>query len=514
MDTMYRRVANKNGTIEINGNTFRFSQPADEYKTDDVQKIEESYSKKLEYIADDPNYITARDIENRNGQITSEYNLTDLKMFDYLRTLFLKEKLVYYKSLIEIAKRDEKNEVSVLWQKENFVIDPIEKNIKTLIIEHDVFRFHERKDTVKALKEFIILSLTSMNRVLGKPRRADFLEQKEEVIQFAEKIYFMAETIEAIEEIVNAELRHLEMQEKEEGNKQGKLSVVRKGLESKLADKARENMISKLNNEPQGSPTTKKKEKLNNNKLIFGVVGVILAAVILSNLLTNATEEKQASADAEVLAIQESEKMIDIYRDALFDDKESTVEKLEEIGYENLGESDQEALNRLYIDTGNYDTAMENDSGLVGEIAEKLYQNEEYESLDEFVNGLEEKNHEASFYLELANENWQEVKTLKDAIALDEEQVNYVLTAYFQLEDVVGAEEFLFHVDNVTEKMQERLDLANEIKGEIRDAESELDELEKKLDNTDKKEDKQDIEKEIENVTDDIKSLKNELKSV
>lgn len=514
MDIMYRRVANKNGTIEINGNTFRFSQPADEYRTDDVQKIEESYSKKLEYIANDPHYITARDIENRNGQITFEYNLTDLKMFDYLRTLFLKEKLVYYKSLIEIAKRDEKNEVSVLWQKENFVIDPIEKNIKTLIIEHDVFRFHKKKDTVEALKELIILSLTSMNRVLGKPRRADFLEQKEEVIQFAERIYFMADSIEALEDVVNAELRHMEMLQKaEQEEKLGKLSVVRKGLESKLAEKARENMISKLNKEPQGSPTAKKQVKVNNNKLIFGVVGVVLVAVILSNLLTNATEEKQASADAE-LVIKNSDQLIEIYRDALFEDKESTVAKLEEIEYGNLGESDQKALNRLYIDTGNYETAMKNDSSLVGEIAKKLYQSEEYESLGEFVDGLEEKDPEASFYLELAKENWQEVITLKDAITLDEEQINYVLTAYFQLEDVAGSENFLASLENVTKETQKRMDLANEIKGEIQDTESELDDLEGKLDNTDKKEDKQEIKKEIDNVNDDIKSLKNELGSV
>lgn len=517
---MYRSVANKNGTIEVNGNTFRFSQPADEFKTDDLQKIEISYSEKLEFIADDPHYITARNIEQKNGQVIFEYDLTDLKMFDYLRTLFFKEKLVYYKSLIEIAKRDKLNEVSTLWHKDNFVIDPTDKTVKTLIIEHDLFELQEKRDTLAALKEIIIISLTAMNKVLGKPRRADFIEDKEEVIHFAEKVYLKANSIEAIEEYVNAELLHMEMQEKEEQEQkqnQSKFAAFSEKLKAKAPkknseEKERTSMISKLKQEPEGSPSNKKKKEISNNKLFLGVGGAILGAVLLSGFLTSTTDQ-QASADVEE-TVQPEVEITTIYRDALFEEPEITLEKLEKIGYENLAEEDQAAMNQLYVDAGNYEKAMANDPTIAGKIAKDFYEKEEVKKLEEFVNGLDEKNHEASFYLDLANENWKQVIARTDELdKLNDEQVNHILTAYFQLGDVEGANEFLGTVKEVSAKTEERMKLANELNEKIILAEEELAELEEKLDNTDKKKTKKAINKDIDKVKEDIESMESVLKT-
>jgi len=523
---MYRTIANKNGTIEVNGNTFRFSQPVDEYNTDDIARIEESYTKKMDYIDDDPHYITAQDIESRNGQIIFEFDLTELKMFDYLRTLFLEEKVYYYQSLLEIAKRNEANNVNVLWQKENFVIDPQEKSMKCMIIEHDDFKLHEQKDVVSSVKELIILSLTSMNRVLGKPRRSDFLEQNEDVIHFAEKIYLRAKTIEEMEEYVHTEIYRLEMRKKEEENtpKQGKLAAFREKLKSKIPAKSkdRESMVSKLkSNSPSNNDygeNGKSKNPKNDKKTVIGAFGVVAVAIILSVVLTNLNDKQDSSASAEkketVEKVQKTEKMMSIYRDSFFEEPTSTLSKMEEIGYKNLSDDDKNVLNHLYVETGNYDRAMENDPNLAGDIARSMYQKQEYEALKEFVNGLEKENEEASFYLARTNENWDQVLALKENLSLDQEQANIVLTAFFKQENAAGAEEFLETVESPTENMQERVNKAKEIQKKINDQEKELSNLEKDLDGEKDEDKKKDLEKKINKAKDNIASSKNELKSI
>jgi len=397
---MYRSVVNKNGTIEVNGNNFRFSQPADEYKTEDVQQIEATYSDKLEYIADDPHYITAQDIEYRNDQVTFEYDLTDLKMFDYLRQLFFHEKLYYYQSLIEIAKRDEMNDVSVLWHKDNFVVDPSDKKIKALIIEHGNFEIQEKKDAFTALKELIIISLTTMNRVLGKPRRADFIEDREEVIHFAEKVFLKAKSVEAIEEYVNAEILHMEMmkkQEQEQQQKQGKLTAFGSKFKANLSGKKnKENertaMVSKLKQEPEGSPENNKKKSTSNSKLLLGVGGAILGAVLLSFVLTNATDDQAAANEEKEEQINQQEDVLSAYRLYLSgsdDALEQAYAKMEQLDYDKLSEEDQEVMIQWYLEQSKFNEAIKTDTSAAYAVGDYLIeQDDSLESLSEVVNNV------------------------------------------------------------------------------------------------------------------------------
>ncbi|GGJ77405.1 hypothetical protein [Virgibacillus salexigens] len=514
---MFRSVANKNGTIEVNGNTFRFSQPADEYKTEDTTRIEESYSKQMDYIADDPHYITAQEIESRNGQIILEFDLTDLKMFDYLRTLFFEEKIYYFQSLLEIAKRDESDDVNVLWQKENFVVDPQETTMKCMVIEHNEFKLHDQKNTVAAVKELIILSLTSMNRVLGKPRRADFLEQNDDVIYFAEKIYLRAKTIEEIEDYINSEIYRIEMRKKEEESepKQGKLAVLREKIDSKTSVKTkdRESVISKLKNNNNDEEKSKAKNTKNDKKTLIWTFGAVAGAIVLSLALTTANDKQESSANAKEKEQVETEQMVSVYRDSFFEEPSETIAKMEEIGYKNLSDDDKNVLNHLYVQTGSYEKAIENDSSKAGEIARTMHQKEEFEQLSEFVSGLEKENKEATFYLADANQDWDQILGIKDNMKLNNEQLNIVLTAFFKKEDVAGAEEFLETVKKPTDKMQERVNTAKSAQEKVSKAEKELADLKKKLDDEDDKDKKKDLEKKVNKAKDNVNAAKNDIKS-
>lgn len=531
---MFRNVANKNGTIEVNGNTFKFSQPIEDYKTEDTIEIENSYRKKLEFIDDDPHYITASNIELKNGQIVFEYNLNDIKMFDYLRTLFLNEKLYYYRSLIEIAKRDRNNDVKPLWVKENFVLDPYDKSIKTLIIEHEQFELQEKVDSVTALKDLIIISLTTMNRVLGKPRRADFLEQTDNVIHFAEKVYLKARTIEEVEEYVNAEIYELEMQQKKEATEQnqkskltllidrftGKLSnsksTKKESLNPELIDKLQTNGITK-----QTKRKLSKKEK--DARFIIGSVAIIMIAIALNVVLNNLNDDSASANNdntsqerSEIIENNESQekKIIEMYRNSFFEEDTEIIKRLEEIGYENLeNEKDKAVLEYLYIKSGNYEQALKYNSSSANKVAEYLYENEDASTLNDFISTLEtEKTPEIMFYQALANEDWEIASNQMDKLELDEKKINLLLTAFFRLENIDGANELLTKI-KPTKEIKTRIVLATEIINSIEKKNKEINNLNDNLDNADKKQEKK-IKKSINNKKEEIKELKNKLKSI
>lgn len=525
---MFRTVANKNGTIEVNGNEYRFSQPVEDYRTEDTIEIENSYMRKLEFIGDDPHYVTAHNVELRNGQVIFEYSLEEIKMFDYLRTLFLKQKIYYYRSLIEIAKRAQNGEVHPLWQKENFVIDTNDQMMKTLIIEHDEFSIQDNKDPLLALKELIIISLTSMNRVLGKPRRADFLEQNEEVIRFAEKIYLKARTIEEIEEFINAEIYHLELQQKEEEEQQAKkgtFALIKEKAESKVKkqptskkDKGNQELISKLQgNEDVSNNGNKSKKSLTKKQKdmrLYGGLGAVLVVAIVLNIVLNNANEQASANNEETTEINQEEQIIELYRDSFFEDNATTIEKIEEIGYENLeNKEDQAILEQLYIFTGQYDVAFELNPETTSDIAQHMYHNEEPQVLDEFVSSLEiEKTPEVNFYHALAMGNWELAIEEKDNLELDENKSNLLLTAYFKQENVTGAEEFISTIES-TEAMQERLIFAQEKQRSINKAQEELNDLQDDLDDADK-DDKKKINNRIDDKENEINALKEELSSI
>lgn len=519
---MHRAVANKNGTIEVNGDIFRFLQPADELKTDDLVEIEKSYRSKMDTISDDPQFITADNIDMQNGQVVFEYSVKDLKMFDYLRTLFLQEKLSYFSSLIEIAKRED---VNVLWQKENFAVDPYDQTIKCMVVEHDVFPLFEQKDKTAAVKELIILSLTSLNHVYGKPRRSDFLEQNEDVIQFAEKVYLKAKMLEEIEGYINTEMYHLDMQKREEAESQQKGGQFKKIFASKKGKKAEEenrnSMVTKLKTgEDEVAASSEDKNKANkkgsNKKLFIGLGGAILCALLLSAFLQNATDNaKEASSktEEEPKASEETKQMLSIYRDSFFEDTESTISKLEKIGYDQLKKNDQRILNHLYVKVGDYDEAIQHNPELAGEVAEKLYQEERLKQLEDLNASLKEPNDKVSFYIAMLQEDWESIIALYESLSLNEEMKNAVLTAYFHQGDVNEAEKFVYDLKTPSEKIQKRMKDALEIQEDIYNAENKITQLKKQLEDTDKKK-KEDISKEIKKQQQKVEELRSKLTSV
>lgn len=284
-----RTIANRVGTIEINQDSVYFLQPLKAFETDDMEMIEQAYKKSLARIKESTPLVPVKEITFQAGQIRYEYDVSGLLAFTALRAFEFEEKLPFYLELINLAKDQQ---IKMLWQKENFVLNREAKRLYGMVIENDVMSIADNKDSVSAVKELIIISLTKLNELTDRPKRMDFLEPSEEVIRFAETIFLKLDSLDEIEGYIKEKIEQFEEQKRAEELEQERLLSERSGFE-----KLRENLKEKIqfhNSTPTSSKQKfKKASQQGNSKLFVGIVIILLLAFGLNIALTQATEEKK-----------------------------------------------------------------------------------------------------------------------------------------------------------------------------------------------------------------------------
>lgn len=205
-----------------------------------------------------------------------------------------------------------------------------------------------------------------------------------------------------------------------------------KSKKSKDGATKKRKLVPIKTDQPESSPV--KKNTKGSKGLYIALAGILIGAVFLSAFLSSATEKtKKTMAEANEPGVEASENVLTIYRDSFFDSQESTVSRLEEIGYDELDKADQKVVNYLYVQVGKFEKAIENDPEMAGLVARQLYEGEKLKELQDLIQSLKKPNAEASFYLALLQENWGEIVSLQEKMELTSAQSNAVLTAYFRL---------------------------------------------------------------------------------
>lgn len=431
-----RTIANRVGTIEIDQNSLYFLQPLSAFQTEEMEQIERAYEKQMQQVIGDPTFLSAQQISFQSGQVRFEYDLTGLHSFNALKAMAFEDKLTYYLTLVHLAKKSDSN---VLWQKENFVLNKEESLLHVLVAENEVMPLSNEKDRLMAVKELIIVSLTRLNHVYGRPRRTDFLEQSDEVIRFAETIYLRLQSLEEIEAYINDVSNQVE--EKKQA-KQQQLALAEQNQTKWTVAKAalRENI--------QQLPALKKKSTGNrakttggNNKLFVGVAAVLLVAFGLNVVLTQATENAQETESGQVTYGELN--LTDVYREGLLGDTEGVVESLESMDYSQLAAADQDMLNQLYIQQGAYEKALKRQPELLGSIAEQLSSNGDSEGLTNLQEATDQPTEVIDFELATIEEDWSRIIELRNQVDLTDRRVETVLQAFIQEKDLQGAKGFL-----------------------------------------------------------------------
>lgn len=456
-----RTIANKVGTIEISGNSFYFLQPLSTFHTDQMEQIQQAYERRMESLKEKPYYLAAKNVSFQSGQVQFEYDLTGLKAFDHLKSLYFEDKLPFYLSLIAIAKD---TDVEVLWQKENFVVDMEAQLIKAAILANAALDVQHPKSRLDAVKELIIISLTNLNKVFGRPKRSDFFEQSEEVIRFAEMVYLRLNSLADLEAYVSQTYAEISERKQLEQIEQEAQAAKKKRFTRISGDmKKRFNFTAKKKKEepffPEVPSQKAKKQpvsKESNFRFLAGAGAILIAAFLLNGLLTSANENaKTGTAESE-----QGAKEIDLeetYRQGLLGDEKMVIETLEASGYDSLKKEDRQVLEALYLKNGAYEKALEHNPALAGEIAASLAENKELEKLTALQASLPESSPEVDFEVAAATKEWATVLDLRNQVKLTNTRSDTIVTAFIQTNELQSAKEFAEEKAAGNEKLMDRI---------------------------------------------------------
>ncbi|WP_394189577.1 hypothetical protein [Paenisporosarcina quisquiliarum] len=441
-----RTIANKVGTFEIEGNTISYLQPLSTFHTQEMNQVQKWYKDKLQTLKQSDQYLPAKDISFQSGQVCYTYDVTGLQSFNVLKKMYLEDKYPYYLSLIQLAKE---KQVQVLWETENLVIDVDTSSVKTLVIEHQSFTIENEKSRLNAVKELIIVSLTSLQHVYGRPKRSDFFEQSEEVIQFAEMIYLRLDSLDHMASFIQSlydESEERKRQEQEE-------------LSQRIADKKRftiPNLIpiqffqSKSDKRAEirtDLSTSSKKQKSINQKeskmrFLIGTAIILVGALLLNILLTNANKNAESSERQPAIQ-QETNNVEKVYLNGLLGDTEGVMKVLEARDYDNLDEKEKKLLHQLWMKHGSYEKLLAKDESAVSQLTEYMTNQNLPKELDRLQDILKVSNPHIEFAKGVLAKEWEKVLANRDVVELTEGRKTHIVTAFLQKKDMKGAKAFV-----------------------------------------------------------------------
>lgn len=469
---------NKNGNLEVTHNLINYRAPLIEYPTEDINEIEKDIKRIASKLSNNPLYLTPFRVEIVNSSVVYFYDVKNLNTFLSLRSFSFEDKLKYFKSLIEIAKN---KDVHTIWNKYNFVVDPYEQNVKAIIYETDYIKLHEETNILEGLKELILISLTTLDSIVGKPRRASFIDQEDDIIQFAETVLLQINDIHDLDDFVNTkiiehEYSQLTKKERKEYIKNNEVEDV-KSLKSIIA-KGNKIKAPKLNvKKAKVKKTPKPKEKYygkkkNDKKMYVGLGVLVVLALGVNMLLSN--PEAQTETDLEIENTEgNSELSIDLsnlddseiniseigetefdqellfsYRLSQIGSNDQAIKVLESIGYNNLPTPDQKIMLDIYTKIGSYEKAITLNPMMAESIVNNLIAENKTESIIQIQDNLEESNPYVDFEVAHLRGEAQKLVELKDNIKLNGRKEEQITLAYIQLGEIDLAEKFAESVGN------------------------------------------------------------------
>lgn len=487
-------MANKVGTFEVEGNTISYLQPLSTFHTQEMNEVQKGYKDKMHTLRESTLYLPARDITFQSGQVCYTYDVTDLQSFNTLKTMYLEDKYPYYLSLIKLAKE---KQVEVLWETENLVIDVEEASIKALVIEHEAFAVENEKSPLIAVKELIIISLTNLQHVYGRPKRSEFFEQNEEVIQFAEMIYLRLDSLDHmasfIQSMYDESLKRKQTEQEE--------------LAQQLANKKRFSLaklvpVGFLNLKPKKAPemrtvlpttqptknTKTKTKKETNIRFLVGTAAILIVALLLNILLTDANKNAQSPKGQLKTATQQEETDVEqVYLDGLLGDTESVMTVLEAKEYDRLPKDEKKLLQQLWIEHGSYEQYLEKEELAVSRLTEYMTNQNLPDELDRLQDILNESDPHIDFAKGVLSKEWDNVLANREGIDLTEERKTHIVTAFLSIEDVAAAKAFVGEKAPKNDGLMNRVLTAEKNQVEMATLEEEKVGLQKTIDDSEDK---------------------------
>ena len=442
-----RTIANKVGTFEVSGNAVSYLQPLSTFNTQEMDLIQTWYREKMHSLQKFPYVIPANDITFQSGQVCFSYDVTGYKSFNTLKTMYLEEKLPYYLSLIDLAKN---KELTLLWNAQNMVIDQETQSVKVLVVGNRAFDISNETSVLNAVKELIIITLTSMEQVYGRPKRSDFLEQNEEVIQFAEMIYLRLNSLDHMKEYIETVNREKIERKQQEQEEMDQMMANKKSIRflqhlpfwfPKIKKPKRTPSDQRVMNQASKKKVTSHK-KDNNKRFLIGTVAVVVVAVMLNLILTNANKNAQSEIQPSTEVNQESS-LEKVYLQGLLGETIDVMATLQEKEYDSLSEEQKTLLHQLWMEHGQYNRLLERDEQAISRITEYLTDNNRPEELDRLQGLVKVENPHIAFAKGVLEDDADAIINNRTKVELTEERKIHIVKAFLQKGEIDSAKDFV-----------------------------------------------------------------------
>ncbi|PFP09223.1 hypothetical protein COJ90_21150 [Priestia megaterium] len=516
---------NRFGEIEVAKNNIVYSMPVNRFKSEDRETIEELYKKKLSQLDYNEYFAFANSITELRAHFMFSYELRDCVNFLSIRNLKFEEVVPLLKTLVQIAKIAEETNTKVLWDINNFYINLSERYIQALLFEFEGMEIFSHKSALDGLKEFIILSVTTLNHVIvKKPSKIDFIEKRDEVYQFIEDV-LKAKEIEHVEAVIENALTFIEIAAEREYNEKmekkkktliGKLSLS-KNTEKVQSASLSDRMKKELFEESQKAGSKGYKEKKSLMDKLTSPVGIavlipVVLVVMVGYFVTDGFTDF-GSEDKTAYAKEKNElKVKDIYIDYLNGDKEKAYSELDSIGYKNLSGDDQDMLIKWYIEQKKYVKAISLDKDSAYLIGDTFVKDKDKAGLEQLTNQVDSK--VLKFDLAVLNKDYQGVIANQDLSELNKRRAYELVKAYSLTNNEDDLEKFVTKFekkDDGTEASQKQIEILQDAQSTVSTYADSLKDIDKQIE--DKKKEVQEQEKKVKDKNNKDEKKEEELKT-
>lgn len=532
------KILNRFGEVHYEKNESIVTMPFNRLSIEEPEILEENYVSKVKEMDYPDTFVYADHFSSIRDRLQISYDLNGCVDFHQIHKYKLKDMIPFLKSMVELAKQD----VEVLWQKENIVIDLREQRVKALIFNFEGFKIYKQDNAVDGLKELILLALTNKKNIIAKPKRADFIEKTNEVYQFSDDI-LSCKTVDEISGAIQSYQREIDYQallaeqDKAEKREKSKLFAMKEKFTPKKKQVSPDDQMKQALKEQASTKEGKNKstenllDKLTSPVSMISIIGVL---VVFGFFFAATDFTTGASSDEEEAQkeLAQKEEVLEAYRLYISGDEENidrAYAKLDAIGYSNLPSKDKKTLINWYINQEQYTKAMtleaESDVKISNAISTNNEDNpnavkSELETLQASFDNSD------VFKFDLANmeDNYQGMVESSHLTNYDEDRANLAVKA-FVLTNQVGELDNL--IDDYKEDetsydiLQAQYDKYVEQYTSEKEVFDELEELNKKLESKEKdlsdekdKDKKKDLESDIKDIKKDVDRKKEEVNKI
>ena len=545
------------GELEVIGNNLVYFSPVTEFNNSNVttERLKEDYSKFMDKLNYTELLAPINEFTESGKFMEFHYQQENTAFYHTIRNLDFEKQLKYFRSIVEIANIQKIYDTQILWQIENFILSHEENDqqIRALLYEFsDDFKVYDNTDALTGMKNLILMGLTKLNNIIGKPNKADFINKSDEVIDFAESV-LQAKEIDDIKTDVNNRIDIIEQRKEEERKRlekeQEEKQKNKKFFKGKNKKHTNKNSSKNENLSPKEQIRLKLKQQYNGNinddqpkgKKDFSLKGIknamfsstrntILTIVCMLAVVTlvislpsimNGHSKDKAQAEREQKA---NNKLSTIYRDYINGDKEKAHQEMFALNYKDIPKKEDK---NVYLDWLIEDKKYTKALDLNKNVAYKIGSNLNKDNIDSIKSINAKDNYKIlTFYIADYDDKFQTVIENEKYVDLKRKDVaNKLVQAYTltnQEEELDKKIDKIRDKEGTSSKEYKNLNSAkqyydtnsDELKDKLdekKKASDELDKAKKEYDKA-KDKDKEDKKKDVERAEDKLDHAKDRYK--